>query len=163
MIFETIEADVLEKVDKSPFISVLCDESTDISNTKKLILYVRLLDPDTCIASTHFIGNISVEGSYCTAEVLFNLIIQFLEEKQIDISKVIGFGSDGAAVMTGSKNGVATRFRSKCPHIVSIHCMAHRLNLCTSQASRNIPYMKQFEETFTQLYDSLRNRKTKLN
>ena len=151
-IFETIEADVLEKVDKSPFISVLCDESTDISNTKKLILYVRLLDPDTFIASTHFIGNITVEGSSCTAEVLFNLIIQFLEEKKIDISKVIGFGSDGAAVMTGSKNGVATRFRSKCPHIVSIHCMAHRLNLCTSQASRNIPYMKQFEETFTQLY-----------
>ncbi|KAJ8300227.1 hypothetical protein KUTeg_021746 [Tegillarca granosa] len=133
-ISEVIESNVLTEVRKSPFISILCDESTDISNEKKLILYCRIINPDTFIASTHFVGNVTVEGSSCTAEVLFNYIINFLSEKKIDISKVIGFGSDGAYVMTGCKSGVATRFREKCPHLISIHCMAHRLNLSNREA-----------------------------
>ena len=30
--------------------------------------------------------------------------------------------------------------------------MAHRLNLCSSQASKDIPYLKTFEKTMTELY-----------
>ena len=75
-IVEVLESKLLDKVRKSHFFSILCDESTDISDSKKLILYVRLIDPDTFVASTHFLGNITVEGSSCTAEVLFNLIIK---------------------------------------------------------------------------------------
>ena len=164
-IFEVLESKLLDKVRKSQFFSILCDESTDISNSKKLILYVRLIDPDTFVASTHFLGNITVEGSSCTAEVLFNLIINFLQDKGIDLSRLIGFGSDGAAVMTGKKSGVATRFKEKCPHLVSIHCMAHRLNLCTSQASNKVDYLKDMEETFTNLYkyfDKSANRASEL-
>lgn len=71
----------------------------------------------------------------------------------IPVGKVIGIGSDGASVMTGCKSGVATRFRLKCPHLISIHCMAHRFNLYTSQASKNISYLKEnFEKTFKDLY-----------
>ena len=79
---------------------------------------------------------------------------------------MVGFGSDGAAVMTGRRNGVAQRFREKRPHLVSIHCMAHRLNLCTSKASKDIPYLIEFEKTFTELYryfDKSANRACELN
>ncbi|XP_021373041.1 zinc finger protein 862-like [Mizuhopecten yessoensis] len=152
-IAEVVESDLLEKVKASPFISILTDESTDISNTKKMVLYIRLVDQDTFVASTHFLGNVSIEGSSATAEILFNYIVNFLESKKIPLSKIIGFGSDGASVMTGSKSGVATRLRQVCPHLINIHCMAHRFNLCTSQASRKIPYLKDsFEKTFKDLY-----------
>ena len=60
-ISEVLESELLNKIRKAEFFSILCDESTDISNTKKLILYVRLIDPDTFVASTHFLGNITVE------------------------------------------------------------------------------------------------------
>lgn len=156
---------MLQRVRRSPFISIMCDESTDISNSKKLILYARILDPETFVATTHFMSNISVGGSTCTAENIFSLIMKYLHNKEIDISKVIGFGSDGAAVMTGSKTGVATRFKEKSPHLISIHCMAHRLNLCTSKASNGIPYLREFEAIFTELYryfDKSSNREAEL-
>lgn len=155
-LFEVLESELVDKVKNSQFFSILCDESTDISNTKKLIIYMRLIDSDTFVASTHFLGNVTVEGSSCTAVVLFDLIMNFLQDKGIDLSTLIGFGSDGASVMTGRISGVATRFKQKCPHLVSIHCMAHRLNLCTSQASTKVEYLKNMEGTFTDLYKYFR-------
>ena len=34
-------------------------------------------------------------------------------------AKLVGFGSDGAAVMTGHHNGVAAKLQQKAPHLVS--------------------------------------------
>ncbi len=50
--------------------------------------------------------------------------------------KVLGFGSDGAAVMIGKRSGVSTRLRAHNPLMINIHCVAHRLaprfrRLCT--------------------------------
>ena len=38
-------------------------------------------------------------------------------------------GSDGAAVMVGRKSGVVTRLSDGLPHVLGVHCMAHRLEL----------------------------------
>lgn len=40
---DVIEENVLDQVHKSPAIGLMCDESTDISVTKELILYARIL------------------------------------------------------------------------------------------------------------------------
>ena len=44
--------------------------------------------------------------------------------------------------MTGKKNGVATRFKKVAPHMIAIHCMAHRLNLFSSKSADSVPYLK---------------------
>ena len=150
---EVIETELLKKVHASPYFSILTDESTDISNTKKMVVYTRIIDPVSYVASTHFLGNITVEGSSATAEVLFGLIVKFLKDKELPVEKLVGFGSDGASVMVGRKSGVATRLKELSPHLINIHCMAHRFNLCTSQASKNIPYLKDtFEKVFKDMY-----------
>ena len=156
----------MSKIKESPYISILTDESTDISNTKKLVLYVRILNPKTYVPSTHFLGNVTVEGSSCTAEVLFECICNFMKDKGVPLDNLIGFGSDGASVMTGNKSGVATRFRQLSPHMINIHCMAHRFNLCTSLASKDITYLKStFEPVFRDIYyyfDKSANRAAEL-
>lgn len=38
------------------------------------------------------------------------------------------------------------------PFLVSIHYMAHRLALCTSQAANGIPYLAKFKEILTGLH-----------
>ena len=44
--------------------------------------------------------------------------------------RLIGMGSDGAAVMTGCHTGLAVRLReTAAPSLLSIHCVAHRLSL----------------------------------
>ena len=43
--------------------------------------------------------------------------------------KVVGFGSDGASVMVGSRNGVVAMLKADVPYLVDIHCLAHKLDL----------------------------------
>ena len=48
----------------------------------------------------------------------------------------MGFGSDGASVMTGICNGVAAHLKDKVnPFSLSIHCVAHRTNLASLDAA----------------------------
>ncbi len=47
-----------------------------------------------------------------TADALTRKIMEFAEENNLDIKKQLaGFGSDGAAVMVGCRNGVATQLK----------------------------------------------------
>ena len=77
------------------------------------------------------------------------------EERGQKIYKLIGFGFDGSYGMTGI---VRTRvFReflcsSKQPHVIHIHCMAHRLALCTSQAAIAVKPVRMYQELSTSLY-----------
>ena len=48
-----------EKISASPVISLMIDETTDISIEKKLLVSARILDPETFIPSTHFITDVS--------------------------------------------------------------------------------------------------------
>ena len=111
-----------------------------------MVVYLRitnkLFEP-----KTFFVQDITIEDPKSDAKVLFSYLVQCLERKGLSLAKCFGFGSDGASVMTGRRSGVATRMRERSPHLVNIHCMAHRLNLCSSQASKDVPYLKTFEKT----------------
>lgn len=38
------------------------------------------------------------------------------------------------------------------PHMVNVHCVAHRLALCTSQAAANIPQLQSHQQVLTDLF-----------
>ena len=96
----------------------------------------------------HFLDNINVrDGKAKTFTTAVNLL---MERRNLHKAKMTGFGNDGASVMTGKNNGVSKRMDIQT---VSIHCMAHRLALCTSKAAANgIPYLAKFKEILTALY-----------
>ncbi|XP_023931989.1 zinc finger protein 862-like [Lingula anatina] len=145
----TVEEDLLQKMKSSPFLTILADESTDVTVTKKLVICVRLLD-DNFFPSTHFVADINVtDGKGATVAVA---IKDYLKSKEIPLSKIYGFGSDGAASMTSMGNGVAGRLLAENPAMVHIHCIAHRLALCTSQAANAIDYMKDYQSTITSIF-----------
>ena len=50
------------------------------------------------------------------------------------------------------KTEVSKRMKDNSPFLVSIHWMAHRLALCTSQAANCIRYLAKFKEILTALY-----------
>lgn len=45
----------------------------------------------------------------------------------VELSKVMGFGSDGASVMMGRRGGVVAKLKEENPNLIGIHCVAHRL------------------------------------
>ena len=55
---------------------------------------------------------------------------------------MVCFSSDGASVMLGRINGVATKLRELTPAMVCIHCAGHRVTLAVSQATDGIAYIK---------------------
>ena len=54
--------------------------------------------------------------------------------------------------MSREGKGVHGRLKEQNAHMVHIHCMAHRLTLCTSQAANDIPRLKKYQEWLTSLF-----------
>ena len=46
----------------------------------------------------------------------------------------MSFSSDGASVMLGRNNGIATKLANKNPYLFVTHCIAHRLALACNSA-----------------------------
>ena len=148
VINDVIERDVLDKVRQCRCIGLMCDESTDISITKELILYCRIVCNREI--QTHFLKLVQLPDG--KAETIHDAIIAYLQGAGIHLSSITSFGSDGASVMVGSSSGVATRLKQLNPQMLSIHCINHRLALATSQAANSIPYLLRFQEILTSIY-----------
>ena len=139
-----------KEIQQSRFLNVLVDESTDISDTQKLVVCVRFVTEDF-LPKTRFLKNLS-DGKAAT---ILDTLKAVLAEKRLPLpvlSKAFGLGSDGAAVMTGVKGGVSGLMKKENPMIVNVHCLAHRLALCTSQAATDIPALKGYQQIITDIY-----------
>ena len=81
---------------------------------------------------------------------------------KFSINDVSSFGSDGANVMTGCREGVATQLKSHNSSMISIHFVAHHLALATSKASQAIPYLRWFKEILSGLFQFYHNSPVRL-
>ncbi|XP_070538588.1 E3 SUMO-protein ligase KIAA1586-like [Ptychodera flava] len=106
---QVIREEILEKVKQSNFVSLLIDETTDISIMKQLIIYSKYL-LKSGESKVSFLGIEEVcDGR---AETLTECVKTFAERHGIVLNgRLCGLGRDGAAVMIGKKSGVATRLK----------------------------------------------------
>ena len=149
-IAESIKEKICQKIAESSYISLLLDESNDISVLKKLIVYIKVISKDMK-PQTIFLGNIQIADG--KAHSIIEKIKQLLVEFNIPHSQVIGLRSDGAAVMMGEKNGVAGLMKQQSnPFLQNVHCIAHRLALVTSQAAKEVPDLKTYSTILSNLY-----------
>lgn len=95
-------------------------------------------------------GNVHISNGQATT--VTQIVKDILASHRVDEKKVVGFGSDGASVMTSENSGVAARLKRVNPFLISIHCMAHKLALYNSQASTGTQFLSTFEETFAALH-----------
>jgi hypothetical protein len=74
--------------------------------------------------------------------VIYEALEGYIEKQELSKNKMIAFGSDGASVLTGKKNGVGVQLQTHVNELmIHIHCMAHRLNLVTSKAAENVTFI----------------------
>jgi len=130
------------------FFSILCDESTDLSVNKNLIVYIRYVCNGK--VQTKLLGNVKITDG--TANMITTELLQVLKKRHLDVSRMVGFGSDGASVMTGRLNGVGVMLQKQAHHMIQIHCMAHRLALVCVDAANKNPYMQEYRTKLGQLY-----------
>ena len=144
---------ILEQLQRSPYIALMADETTDISVSNELILYVQYIipsaTPEKCVRSV-FLNITELQDG--KAATITEVILEILARLNIPIQTVMGFGSDGASVMIGRRAGVATLLKQSNPELIAIYCVAHRLALAVAQAGDAVPYVKIFKTVLHNLY-----------
>nr|XP_055030774.1 zinc finger protein 862-like [Misgurnus anguillicaudatus] len=65
--------------------------------------------------------------------------------------QIVGFGSDGAAVMVGKHGGVATLMRQDVPHLIN-HCLGHGIELAALDTINAHEKMKRVMDMLKGLY-----------
>ncbi|CAI7845148.1 unnamed protein product, partial [Closterium sp. NIES-53] len=117
----------------SPFLGIHCDESTDRTRGKHMIVYLTFLKNRQI--ACEFFTLLTVER--CDAGSLFEVLLNHLRSAAVDVSKIVGISTDGASVMTGKENGLVARLREHVPHLFSCHCIAHREALAVKDAAES--------------------------
>ena len=130
-------------MEQSPFVSIMIDKTVNITDHKKLIIFVRIVKDGS--PRTLFLGNYTVTSG--TAECVFDKVQEVLHARGIDCQKVIGFDSDGAPIMFGRMSGAGVRLAGVSSFLTHIHCVAHRCVLVASNAALHTNKISDFRTT----------------
>ena len=148
VIADHMDFELTKLMQDSPYLGIMIDESTDLSVRKNLLIYINLLLRDGVVSLFAHLE----EMKQCDAASLTRAIVEYLEEKDIELSKIAGLGSDGASVMVGKQNGVGARLRKLNPYMLSMHCVAHKLALASEAAASSVSYCKQHRSILKGIY-----------
>lgn len=152
-ISSTIRQSEIKKIEQCNFVSVLADGSTDCRVTEQEVVYVRYVAdgrPKTVFANIIAVEHAHSQGVYDAVVKglrALNLKIDDIVSTSVSGPKLVSVNFDGAAVMMGKKTGVATKFADIAPHVIPMHCVAHKLELSVLDAVKQAKYLGKFEET----------------
>lgn len=123
---------ISQEIKGADFVSIIADETTDVSNIFQMVLVYRYIINDKVVE--RFWRFLNPEKH--DAEALSSCILKELDGQLKDTpNKLISQSYDGASVMSGKERGVQSRVRQHYPLAFYVHCHAHQLNLIMSQAA----------------------------
>ena len=156
---ETVREQVLQKVGKANFFSILCDEVCDISNKEQLISFVQYVDQDSRKADVKFlaIDDVLEEYNSASAEAIKGMLVKQIAAAKLEKSNLTGLATDGCSVMTGKRNGVAVKMRQECKLLLNVHCICYRLALACGNANDHVSYIKVVEKILVQSWSFFKN------
>jgi hypothetical protein len=71
----------------------------------------------------------------------------------LDVQRMAGFCSNGAATMAGVKSGVAARLKAINPRIIAIRCVAHHIALVMSDTAKSSPKLQAVDSELRQVHN----------
>ena len=144
-ISDTIIDHIRQEVQNCHFVSIMLDETCNISCESQLSTVLRYVHKGE--AKERFIEFTDVSADK-TAAALFEHVVKIVTEFKIE-SKLVGQTYDGAAVMSGHLNGLQRKVQEKSPHAVFVHCYAQVLNLVLQQALNCLRECRLFFKTLS--------------
>jgi len=140
----TVQRRILSKITESPFLALMVDETTDISNKEQLVFVIRRTDADLNVHED-FLGMHEMKST--DAESITSTIKTVLLRLDIPITKLRGQCYDGASTMAGARNGVAAKIQQLEPKAVFTHCYGHALNLSVNDTVKKCKTMRDCLDT----------------
>ncbi|XP_015264821.1 PREDICTED: uncharacterized protein LOC107108815 [Gekko japonicus] len=123
-----VKSEVLSEIRESPFHTLIIDESTDITVSKMLIMYIKFRRTGGDLHKTVFAGIVKLAA--CNSAAIVDSIREFYNKNHLDMNRMVMFTSDGASVMLGKQNGVAAILPAVCEP--SLHDMSSGKNKKTN-------------------------------
>lgn len=139
---------IVNEIEQSEFISIIVDETTDISNIFQLVLIIRYEVQGRPVERFWGFENPNGHNAEALSQTIFGLIDPLLEKSP---NKLIAQSYDGAAVMSGQKGGVNVKIKEKYPFAFFIHCYAHQLNLIMIQSISKNKQVRVFFSNLSEL------------
>ena len=124
---------------KSPFLSIMIDETRDCANTEQVTVVVRMVTYEFDVHE-QFLGMYGVPS--VDAQTLTTAIKDVFERFNFSFNKLRGQCYDGASAMSGAKSGVARRILEIEPRALFTHCYGHSLNLAACDTMKQIKLLK---------------------
>ncbi len=103
-----------------------------------LISYVHFVYSESLIADLLFCKYVQTRA---TADDLFKILDSYLIEHNLKWENCLGFCSDGAPTMAGSRKGLQALIKRVAPKAQWMHCVIHREALVSKQLS---PELNEF-------------------
>lgn len=127
---------IVQEVQKAKYYSISVDSTPDISHVDQLCLTIRYVLPEGPVE--RFLTFVPLLNH--TGKGIADLVLSFLESKNISISDCRGQSYDNASNMSGKYKGTQAYIRTKCEFADFVPCMAHSLNLvgvCAAECCRD--------------------------
>ena len=122
---------VVESLKTASFLTIMVDETTDVSNKEQVVVCFRWVD-------SNLESHEEIVGFYVTETIQSSMLVQIihniLQRFNIPITKIRGQCYDGCSSMSGSKGVVAVELQKEEPKTPYTHCYGHALNLACSDA-----------------------------
>ena len=111
------------------------DESTDITSTAQLAVFVRGIDQE-CNITEEILGLQAMKDT-TTGDDIFNEVKALMTKFNLQLQNLRGFSTDGAPAMVGSRAGVSSLIKKELASnnadmhdFTAFHCIIHQQNLC---------------------------------
>ena len=152
-----VQEDHLQELQKCHSLGLQIDESCDISSNKILTLNVKyVLSGKVC--NKFLCARVVKNGE---SETIFQCIKDVMSKFGLYM-KIKSISTDGAKALISSKNGVVAKLRRDLPGLISIHCIAHRLNLGVSDSWKGDAALKELNSMVYSLCKLFRKAPAKL-
>jgi hypothetical protein len=153
---ELTRQSIIRKILASPYFGLSCDESTDVTGDKYLIIYITYFDEKMYNCLVSYLGLLELNA--LDAGSLEKKLMDYLSLLKLPLDKLIGMATDGANVMVGNTNGLTTRITNNLNRqLICTHCAAHRLALACSNSADAEKYFENFDKTLQAVYNYYKN------
>ena len=120
-------------IQRSPFIAIMIDETTDISNHEQTTVVIRWIS-ESLDVHEDFLGLYQVPS--IDSNTLTSVVKDSLCRINVQPSKLRGQCYDGASAMRGARSGVAKQILDLERRAVYTHCYGHSINLAVNDAMK---------------------------
>ena len=136
------------KANSPAWYAIMGDEASDIAKREQLNISIRWVNKSYEISEDPV-------GLFClnntSADAICDAIKDILIRCSLPLSLCRGQAYDGASNMQGCRKGVATLIKRESPSALSVHCFAHKLNLCLQDVGKQLVFLRDALEVVREI------------